>query len=406
MTKKTTKTKALVPEVLPHPTPRRREWAKQITTRWHEARQAIIDLGQMLIEAKEDLPHGEWLAMIQSDLPFGEDAAQRLAKIARNSVLSNTAHARYLPTSREPLYEMTKLPVPVLEQRLADGSITPETTVADVKRMRREHRRALEDEGLILVQGEGVETLDPLVLGDCIDEIPKLRRPVDALVTDPPYWREKTGSRSSQSGDHMLDGKMVGEDEDAPEKFGKMLEVLAPKLADHAHAYVFCDAVSYPKFLPHFEQHFDFRNLLVWDKGRESGVGSTFYAPNFELIMFGTRGKPPRPLQDGRPPSILRYQALPPGDRDHPTPKPVPLLKFLIEHSTEKNDLVVDPYAGSGSTGVACVRTGRVYFLVEIWEPYYNYARAWVDSVENMIEPDDSVEIPPARPRTISRRSA
>jgi site-specific DNA-methyltransferase (adenine-specific) len=184
-----------------------------------------------------------------------------------------------------------------------------------------------------------------------------------------------------------------------------MLAVLEPKLAPDAHAYVFCDAVSYPKFLPYFERAFDLRNLLVWEKG-ESGPGAEYYAPNFELIIFGTRkGARSRPLLgEGRPGSILRYQAPPPGGRDHPTPKPVDLLKFLIEQSTGEDDLVADPYAGSGSTGVACVRTGRRYFLVEKDKATFDYASAWIADVENMIEPDDSVELPPARPRTIKHR--
>jgi len=69
------------------------------------------------------LKHGEWLEMIRHDLPFAENTAQRLIKIADDDRLANTAHAPLLPASRETLYELTKLDDATFT---ADGRINAE----------------------------------------------------------------------------------------------------------------------------------------------------------------------------------------------------------------------------------------------------------------------------------------
>jgi hypothetical protein len=70
---------------------------------------------------RPDLPRGEWLAMIASDLPFKARTAQRLMAVARNRELVNAAHASHLPPSWMTLYELTKLPEPELHAAIADG---------------------------------------------------------------------------------------------------------------------------------------------------------------------------------------------------------------------------------------------------------------------------------------------
>ena len=59
----------------------------------------------------------------------------------------------------------------------------------------------------------------------------------------------------------------------------------------------------------------------------------------------------------------------------HPTQKPVPLLEFLIRTYTDEGEIVLDNCMGSGSTGVACVNTGRSFIGIELDEGYYEVAR-------------------------------
>lgn len=67
------------------------------------------------------------------------------------------------------------------------------------------------------------------------------------------------------------------------------------------------------------------------------------------------------------------------SEKIHPTQKPVELLKFLIETFTDPGDVVIDPCAGSGSTLVAAIRTGRKAYGFEIKKNFYDAAKKWID---------------------------
>ena len=112
------------------------EHAEGISVAWQKGIESILETGRLLIAAKDDLPHGSFLAMIQGKLPFGKAVAQRLMVIARHPVLSNTAHAQLLPPCWMTLHELTKLDGKLgegtLAARIEDGTITPKTQRQEV----------------------------------------------------------------------------------------------------------------------------------------------------------------------------------------------------------------------------------------------------------------------------------
>ena len=63
------------------------------------------------------------------------------------------------------------------------------------------------------------------------------------------------------------------------------------------------------------------------------------------------------------------------GKKKHPTEKPVELNKILIENSSNVGDVVLDPFMGTGSSGLACKELNRNFIGVEIDEKYYNIAK-------------------------------
>ena len=69
----------------------------------------------------------------------------------------------------------------------------------------------------------------------------------------------------------------------------------------------------------------------------------------------------------------------------HPTEKPIELMKILIENSSNKNDIVLDCFMGSGSTGVACIETGRKFIGVEIDEKYFNIAKQRLKDIPPLV---------------------
>jgi hypothetical protein len=115
-------------------TAERTQWAARISAAWQQSVTSIIETGRLLTEAKAALDHGEWLPMMESDLPFQRNTAQRLMKIAADSRLANRAHVPLLPPSWGTLYELTKLDDDTFDQKLRDGSINPEMQRKDVAR--------------------------------------------------------------------------------------------------------------------------------------------------------------------------------------------------------------------------------------------------------------------------------
>lgn len=61
--------------------------------------------------------------------------------------------------------------------------------------------------------------------------------------------------------------------------------------------------------------------------------------------------------------------------RQHPTQKPIPLMKWIIQNYSKENDLILDPFLGSGTTAVACQELGRRFIGIEISEKYCQIAR-------------------------------
>jgi len=104
----------------------RHHHAKLIKTAWQKSVAAIVETDQLLIDAKEDLEHGQFIAMVKDDLPFGERTAQYLMSIAQHRTLSNTKFFSYLPASWGTLGQLSRLPPDVLEHYLSDGTVTPD----------------------------------------------------------------------------------------------------------------------------------------------------------------------------------------------------------------------------------------------------------------------------------------
>ncbi|HUW31435.1 MAG TPA: site-specific DNA-methyltransferase, partial [Planctomycetota bacterium] len=133
--------------------------------------------------------------------------------------------------------------------------------------------------------------------------------------------------------------------------------------------YCFTSWAMMAEWLLRYQQYFKLQNILVWDKGRHSGCYSAHsWQFTWEGIFFGIRG--PRKIRKYLP-DVLRSSI---NGRRRAMEKPVDVVSMLIEASTDSDETILDPFAGSGTTGRAAKDLGRKCIMVEIEEKYCQIA--------------------------------
>jgi site-specific DNA-methyltransferase (adenine-specific) len=211
--------------------------------------------------------------------------------------------------------------------------------------------------------------LDQLDAVDWLKRLP--RESLDLVITDPPYESlEKhraigTTTRLKHSLASSNDWFSIFPNERFPELFKEVQRVLKPD----SHFYLFCDQETMFYAKPRAEEAgFKFWKPLVWDK-RKIGMGY-HYRARYEFILFFEKGK--RRLNDLGIPDVIECPRVMKG---YPTEKPVRVSEVLIEQSSERGDLVADPFMGSGSTGVAALSHGRRFLGNDIADNSHRLAR-------------------------------
>ena len=178
---------------------------------------------------------------------------------------------------------------------------------------------------------------------------------IDLLVTDPAYESlEKhravgTTTRLKHSKGSSNDWFAVFPNARFGELFAESFRVLKRS----SHFYLYCDAETAFVVKPIAEDAgFKFWKPLVWDK-KTIGMGY-HYRARYEFILFFEKGK--RRLNDL---GIADIIAVPRIHRGYPAEKPPAVAEVLIKQSSLPGDLVADPFMGSGSVGIAALKTGR-----------------------------------------------
>jgi len=181
---------------------------------------------------------------------------------------------------------------------------------------------------------------------------------VDLIITDPPYESlEKyraIGTTTRLKNSKASSNKWFDIFRD--ERFPEFMTEAHRVLKKGRHFYLFCNSETMFVVKPMGEEAgFKFWKPLVWDK-RKIGMGY-HYRARYEFILFFEKGK--RKLNDLGIPDLLEATRVWNG---YPTEKPVEVSATLVTQSTQPGELVIDPFMGSGSAGVAAISTGRNFW--------------------------------------------
>lgn len=224
--------------------------------------------------------------------------------------------------------------------------------------------------------------------GDALEVLPEYKTECfDYVLVDPPYnvaW--ESGMRAESFGKIANDGN----DESSRQVVAEVLLDCVRLVGQNRHLVCFG-----PEVLRAMDAKVSAPAELVWMKQDGPGMGdlTSPWGPQHEKLHFytslyrhaGKRGKEVNPVRV-RKGSVLKF-VKPTGLKvRHPSEKPVELLRELIESSSRGGEVVLDPFAGVGSTGVAAVLTGRRAVLCELEEKWCEIAVERLKKAEQLMK--------------------
>lgn len=207
-----------------------------------------------------------------------------------------------------------------------------------------------------------------ILLGDSRELTSTIEGPVHCIITDPPFGMDFQSGQAQTAEGKKFTPKIAGDGDldTAIADFFLAMIPLVELTAEDTDMYVF---TSWREIGPWMQavnelSPFEVENVLIWDKDT-MGMGDLEgnWGYSHELIIYAKKGH--RPLRK-RMSNIIHVPMVRPGKNIHPTQKPTELMERLLEQSTEKGDLVVDPFSGSGATIVAAQRLGRRGIGIEL----------------------------------------
>lgn len=211
---------------------------------------------------------------------------------------------------------------------------------------------------------------------DILKNIPS--ETIDLICTDVPYKITAKGGVSSMGGMYKKlstrKGKIFNFNDIKPKDY---MSEFYRVLKDGTHCYVFINNLNLIEMLNEgIDVGFHFIKCLIWDKKQK--ICGTYYMGQFEYICLFRKGKD-RPINNCGTSDILSVPIKKlkdeNGDNFHDTEKPTDLMKILIENSTDEGEIVLDPFMGIGSCGIASKILNRNFIGCEIDPRYFEIAK-------------------------------
>ena len=221
---------------------------------------------------------------------------------------------------------------------------------------------------------------------DCMQGMAELfNESIDLIATDPPYKTTSRGSAGNSGGMLQKDinkkGNVFTHNDVVISEYAKEFYRL---LKDGSHCYIMTNHTNLIEMLNEFTKSgFHFIKSLIWNKGNK--IMGQYYMSQFEYILFFRKGKGIKINNCGTS-DLLSFpnkkDKAENGQNIHDTQKPIELMKVLIENSSKKGDIVLDPFMGVGTTALASKITNRQYIGFEIDKEYFDLASQRIEAVQ------------------------
>ena len=208
---------------------------------------------------------------------------------------------------------------------------------------------------------------------------------VDLIITDPPYGVDFDNDFYDDSGKYVFG------------VYKDWLSEMHRVLKDSSHIYIFVPTVGIEKWIKTFKDvGFEFKNLLI-SKCKSNNYSKNNYKHDTQFIIYGSKGKPKvfnevdfqktsdvwfKDKRNKKPKeytyvysSNFNRHSTELGNLVHPNQKSEDFIEILIKVSSNIKEVILDPFMGSGSTGLACKNTNRDFIGIELDYKYFNIAK-------------------------------
>jgi DNA modification methylase len=224
-----------------------------------------------------------------------------------------------------------------------------------------------------------------LLLGDCLDKLKELDdNSIDFILTDPPYELDNHGGGQNVDLHRKLNEKhidFISNGFDIDLVFSEFERVMKT-----VNACIFCSNKQISKIMSYWETKGYSTTCLIWQKPNPIPFGNGKYLSDVEFIIY-VRGKGATYNNLGmkEQSKVFNYSSPSSKKRIHPTEKPVELLERLIRIHSNPNDVVLDTFGGSGSTGEAALNNQRDVIIIEKDETYFELIKNRLDKYKFFI---------------------
>lgn len=225
-----------------------------------------------------------------------------------------------------------------------------------------------------------------LIHDDCLNALKSIHdKSVDLIIIDPPYEIASDGSGGAFGVEKRNYHKMVSKNKNI--NCGITNDVLDElvRIMKKVNIYIWCNKNQLRQYIDYFEELGATTDLLTWHKTNPVPTCNNKYLSDTEYLLYFRKDGVP---MYGTYATKKKYYVTPTNKEDkklykHPTIKPVNIIENLIINSSQENDVVLDCFMGSGTTGVACKKLNRNFIGMELNEEYFNIAKERIKNVEN-----------------------
>lgn len=232
-----------------------------------------------------------------------------------------------------------------------------------------------------------------LLQGDAVQLCAQIEsNSIDCLYTDPPYemnYKTNIPGSSNWNKSGYTESKFdVLPGDDGGIAWDKLWCELYRVAKKDSFFFIHCNIDFLSQYKTQIEKHFTYRGTVAWSKNFAIGGNlKSAMKRDWEPIMYFTKGNPQfNPIQVTRKGEVVERKriseindwAFTLGSKEkcgHPTQKPQALVEQILRLCTKENDIVLDPFAGSGTTGLAAKNLNRFAILIELSKDFEEIIR-------------------------------